>query len=279
VNVSILGDVGGLQAKALVNYVRHREQSQHDNFFPIQTVRVICTDWLRVPEETAPPSYAPTPFPTMTPTTLKEEYEMEGVVSGYKEESDSNTGPFVHHTCVRLRGGTILDFPQVGYGNRAKTALGWTGVPTTRTQCLGACKDQAKCSGAEYYPYYRECWLYTDLDGVDPMFNSHPVQATEDMCWTGYLKEEWRIPYRAAFTGEAERPERFVPVPKAVDTRPIVDEHNTAIVPVPVQTQPTEVHVEQEPLAVSRSSDEVTGATLEEPATGQSQVIQLHLTQ
>jgi len=229
VNVSIPGDYGGLQARAIVDYVRNRQQSEHGNFFPLRIVRIVCTDWLRVPEETAPPTYAPTYNPTDSPTTHKEAFKIQGVVNGFKPESDSNTGPFVHHTCVRLRGGTLIDFPAVGYGNRVRTKLGWTGVPTTRTQCLAACKDMTQCSGVEYYPFYRECWVY----GGDPAFISHPVQSTEDKCWTGYLKEEWKIPYRAAFTGEEERPERFVPVPRTDGSRPVVA-NNAAIVPVPV---------------------------------------------
>jgi hypothetical protein len=230
VNVTIENDWGGYQARSLVDFVRTKRYEMFPNFFPMRIVRVVCTDWLRVPEPTNPPSFAPTRIPTDAPTTHKEEFEMEGMVNGYQEEDDANTGPFVHHTCVRLAGGHILDFPTIGYGNRVQTKMGFTGVPVTRTQCLAACKDITKCSGVEYYPFYRECWLYSGK----PSFVSHPTQATEDKCWTGYLKEEWNVPYRSAFTGENERPERFVPVPKTAGATTIVNGEGAAIVPVAV---------------------------------------------
>merc|ERR1712118_355738 len=126
----------------------------------MRVVRVKCTDWLRVPVPTAAPSFTPTSWPTLLPTTRSEEFVEEGRVNGFHREADANDGPFIHHTCLRLRGGELLDFPETGYGHRVRTKLGYTGVPVTKAQCLGACKDMTVCAGVEYYPFYRECWLY-----------------------------------------------------------------------------------------------------------------------
>jgi len=227
VNVTIRHDVNGTQARKLVDFVRYKKYQMFANFFPMRVVRVKCTDWLRVPVKTPAPTVVPTDYPSLAPTTKREEYEEEGIVNGYKADRDDNNGPFIHHTCVRLRGGQILDYPESGYGNRVATKFGFTGVPVTKSQCLSACKDIAACNGVEYYPFYRECWLYQGK----PQFTFNPVQATSDKCWTGFLKEEWKVPGFAAFTG-THRPERFIPTPNNGPASPVVNADGSAVIPI-----------------------------------------------